>query len=104
MVIGIKNGQYDHFIMRFSKEYDSYDLRKIENVNFTGINFTVLDNGICISLTEEEKIEIFSCQKDSQSIKSIDDPILEADMKLCHNGSQLMFAKGDKLYQISMKK
>lgn len=103
MVIGIKDGQYDRFIMRFSKEYDSYDLRKIENISFTGINFTVLDNGICISLTEEEKIEVFSCQKDSKSIKSIDDPVIEADMKLCHNGSQFMFAKGGKLYQMSMK-
>lgn len=103
MAVGIKNGTYDRFVMRFSEEFDDYDLRKVENINFTGINFTVLDNGICICLTEEEKIEIFSCRKDSQNVKSIDDPAIEADMRLCHNGSQTMFAKGKKLYTMSMK-
>lgn len=103
MVVGVKDGKYDKFIIRFSKEWDSYDVRKIEDINFTGLNFTVLDNGRCISVTEQEEIEIFSCNKDSAAVKSIADPIIQADMRLCHQGAQVLFAQGNALYNFSMK-
>lgn len=105
MVLAVKRetGQYDRFVIRFSKDWASYDTRIIENVTPTGINFTVLLKGICVCLTEEEKIEIFSNQKDSASVKSIDDPVIEADMRLCHAGDQVRFAKGEKIYSFAVK-
>lgn len=104
MIVGVKNGQYDRFTLRFKEDWSEYEISfKVEDINFTGINFTVLDNGLCVVLTEEEKIEIFSSRQGSQSVKSIDDPVIESDMRLCHSGSQVMFAQGAKLYKMSMK-
>jgi hypothetical protein len=106
MVIGHDQefGQYNRHIFRFSKNWDGYDVRSIDNISPNGLNFTVLDTGVCICLTEEEKIEIFSGQKDSANVKSITDPAIKADMHLCHSGPQVRFAYGNKLYSFSVKK
>jgi len=104
MVVGIANGQYDRFVIRFDEKWANYEVaRKIENITPTGLNFTVLDNGICVCITEEEKIEIFSSRSGSQNVKSVADPVIEGDMRLCSVGSQVMFAKGEKLFKLSMK-
>lgn len=106
MVLAVdkKSGKYSRFVFRFGKDWASYDVREIEDITPMGINFTVLNKGICVCLTEEEKVEIFSNQKDSLSIKSFDDPAIDADMKFCHASDSVRFAKGNKLFEISVKK
>jgi hypothetical protein len=105
MVVGINKstGENRRFIFRFSSNWTDHDCREIENITPTGLNFTVTDRGMCISITEEEKVEIFSSQMGSKSVKSIDDPSIVSDMRLCHSGDQVRFAHGSKLYQFSMK-
>jgi hypothetical protein len=103
IVIGLKDGKYDRFIMRFSKDWSEYDVRKVENINFTGLNFTVLDNELCVSLNEEEEIEIFSGKKDATSVKVVKDNVIDSDMRLCHIESQVCFANNTKLYKMSMR-
>lgn len=104
MVIGLdeKSGEYNRYIFRFATDWESYDVRIVENITPIGINFTVLSNGICVCLTENENIELFSSRKDSVGLKSIDDPAIKADMRLCHSGTQVQFAHGHKMYSISM--
>jgi hypothetical protein len=105
MVIGVDGeGRYNRFVFRFAKDWSNYDVRQIENITPTGINFTVLPKGVCVCLTEEEKIEIFSNQKGSASINVIDDPVIDGDMRLCHSGDQVRFAQGTKLYSLAVKK
>lgn len=105
VVIGAdrKSGKYDRFVFKFDANFE-YDVRKVENVAYTGINFTVNDAGITILLTEDEKIEAFSNNKQSGSVKIVDDPSIESDMKLFHDGTKMLFAKGNKLYSIAMRK
>ena len=98
-----ESGQYDRFVYRFSTDWNGHDLRKVENISPVGINFTVLENGIVISLTEEEKIEVFSSKKDRPDVKSVGDPCIESDMRLCHVESEARFARGNKIYQIKFK-
>lgn len=99
-----KEGQYDRLIFRFDKSFSSYDVRVVSDITPMGINFSSLAHGgICVCLTEEEKIEIFSAQKGNANVKSIDDPAISADMRLCHSGNQVRFAKGNKLYSMAMK-
>lgn len=99
-----ESSQYSRFIFRFAKDWGSYDIRVIENITPVGLNFTVIDKGICVCLTEESKIEIFSNQKDSPNIKAFKDPAIDGEMKLCHAGDRMRFASGDKLFDISVKK
>lgn len=104
MVVGHhqEKSQYDRLVFRFDKNWKEYDVRVIENITPTGINFTVT-NGICVCITEEEKVEIFSNKHGFDAIKSIDDPVIESDMKLCHIDRQVRFARGSKLYSIAVK-
>lgn len=97
------DGEYTRFIFRFKSDWSDYDCRTIEGINPAGLNFTVTDKGICICLTEEEKIELFSNQVGSSGVKSVDDPAVVADMRLCHSGNEVRFAHGKKLYTFAMK-
>lgn len=99
-----KEGQATRFIFRLAKDFQSYDMRKVENITPIGLNFTVLPNGVAICITEEEKVEIFSSRKDAPDLKSIADPAIKGNMRLCHAGSQVRVAHGDKLYSIAVKK
>lgn len=103
MVVGsTKTGQYDKIICRFDES--TYDVRVVKNISPTGLNFVVLDNGICVHLNEEENIEIFSKKKDSASLNVIDDSDISGDMRLFRMGSKVLAAKGDRLYSLTMKK
>jgi hypothetical protein len=97
------DGIYSRFVFRFGSGFHDYDVREIENIHPTGINFTVTEKGICVSITEEEKVEIFSNRKDSPDVKSIEDPAVTNDMRLCHLGGEVRFAQGAKLYSFGMK-
>jgi len=103
MVAGQKTGRLDRFVFRFDDTFKSYDVRKVEDVTYADLNFAVLDSGVCVHLTHEEKLELFSSKKDSQSLKSVEDPILGGDMTLHRYNGALAFSRGSKLYRLTMK-
>ena len=104
MVLVVDDGKYSRYIFRFSEDWQSYDVRIVEDIIPTGINFTVLERGVCICITEEENVEIFSNQKDKPDIKKYDDPAIDSEMRLCHAGDSVRFAKSGRLYTFSVKK
>ncbi len=103
MVVGIKKGKYDRFIFRFDGKFLKYDMRVIEDISLTGLNFITLDSGICVSLTEEEKLEIFSRKIGSNKVKVIEDDILGNDMSLVKYKSRVAFIRDNKLYNMTMR-
>lgn len=103
MAVGARNGQYDRLVFRFDPEYQSYDLRVVDNIVPSGLNFVTLATGVCVTLTEDEKLEVFSAKKGSQGVKVIDDPVVGSDMKLLKVGGKVGFERAGKIYQMSMK-
>jgi len=103
MVVGQKAGKYDRLIFRFDLKDQTYDVREVEDIQPTGLNFVTLDSGICVSITEDEKMEAFSVRKNSSSIKVIDDPVVGGDMKLGKHTGAVVVAKGNKMYKVKMK-
>lgn len=104
MIVGsTKAGLYDKMIFRFD-DSSTYDIRVLKDISPSGLNFVVLDNGICVHLNEEENIEIFSRKKDSAGLNIIDDPEISSDMKLFKMGTKVLAAKAEKLYSLTMKK
>jgi serine/threonine protein kinase len=103
IVIASQKGKYDKFILRFDSKFSSYSVRKVDDISYVGINFTVLDNGIVVHINENEELEIFSNKKDSGTVKVIDNNLIQGDMKLFSDGMQVMFSKGKKLYKLKMK-
>lgn len=98
-----REGEYARTVFRFAADWTGYDARKVDNVTPTGLNFTVLGNGVVICLTEEEKVEVFMNQRGSPGVKSIDDPAVHGDMHLYHSGTQAHVAHGNKFYDINMR-
>jgi hypothetical protein len=103
MIVAVnQKGQYDRFIYRFDDEF-KHDLRIVPDIVPMGLNFTVLDNGICVCLTEDEKLEIFRCTKGSVGVKVVEDPTIEADMRLTHKGAQTLFIRDNRIYSLSLR-
>lgn len=103
MVIGSKNGKYDRMVFRFDEDYQTYDLRTIEDITVSGLNFITLSSGVCVVLTEEEKIEAFSVKKGSAGVKVVDDPAIGNDMRLLKVNGKAGFERAGKIYQMSLK-
>lgn len=105
VVIGADaKGLYDRMVFRFAPDWSGYDVRIIRDVQHTGINFTVLETGTCVLMSEDEKIEIFRAERGNPAVKIIDDPALEGDMILDKQGKVAVFTKGDKLFSIAVRK
>lgn len=104
MVTGIRRGARhtafaDRLVFRFGPEGDdTYDVRTIANITPTGLNFVTLDTGVTVCLTEEDRLEIFSAQKGSVAIKTIEEKTLGADMTLAKMGGTVLFTRGDRVY------
>lgn len=102
-VIGSQNGKYDKFIIRFSSTFAEYDTRVVPDIQYTGINFTVLDNKLCIHITEDENLEIFPAVRGQTAIKEVIDPMLSGDIKLFSNGVQTLFHHKNKIFSIKLR-
>jgi hypothetical protein len=103
MITGYKNNIYSKFILRFNVT-GKYDCRIIENVDYHLINFTVLDNGLCVSINDDDSIELFSNSLNVSKVDCIKDPDINSSMNLCKDGVRVMFYKENQLYSLSMRK
>lgn len=103
MAVAEKHERYDRFIFRFDPDYAQYDIRVVEDVPLAGLNFVCLESGVCVCLTEEEDLELFSARMGDASVKRIQDDVLGGDMKLFRQGGRLLFARGERLYSMSMR-
>lgn len=95
-------GRYDKFVFRFTKDFDSYDVRKLPDVATSDIEFTVLDTGVVLHLVDDDKLEVFANLKDSTKVSVFADEALKDDLKLFHTGKQALIAKGRKLYKFKL--
>jgi hypothetical protein len=104
LVVGAKGGRYDKLVFRFADNFADHDSRVVPDVSSTDINFTVLDSGVVLHLTDEGALEVFSRRKDSTDIKTIHDPSIGDDARLFHTGGQALIARGSKLYKFTMRR
>ncbi|HZH32575.1 MAG TPA: hypothetical protein VEY11_17555 [Pyrinomonadaceae bacterium] len=104
LVVGAKGGRYDKLIFRFADNFAGYDARVMRDVSSTDINFTVLDSGVVLHLTDEGTLEIFSRRTGLPDIKTLQDSSVNADARLFHTGLQALIARGNKLYKFKMRR
>jgi hypothetical protein len=106
LVVHGQNGSDIHtMVFRFEKDYSRYDFRMIESRDIGDVNMTVLDNGVAIMIPNDGVLEAFSNRPFvSGDVKSIHDPVITTDMRLCRDGTTAMFIRGNEIYKISMKK
>lgn len=100
-----KDGKYDKILLRLNAAMDEYEVLRIDkDVGAVGINFVVLDSGVCVNLNEKEEIEVFRAKFKATDMRVFDDPAISGDMKLFKSGTQAMFAKGNQLFAFEVKK
>jgi hypothetical protein len=98
-----KGGEYSRATLIFDDKHDKYSIRMKTPIDYTPINFVTLDNGVCIAITYDEAVEIFLNRIDKPDVKRIEDPVINSTMKLCHDGIQVRFFSGNKLFSMKMK-
>jgi len=104
IVMANKQGKYRRMVLKFAKDHKSYEVfQDISDINYTDLNFVVLDKGICCNINENCEIELFTNQMGNTLMKVISDPMIKSDMRLTKNGDQVMFVQGKNLYSLKTK-
>lgn len=101
VVLGEKNGRYDRFVVTFEDDFSSYGVRLDEDVEFGNVNFTVLENGICILVTSNDEVELF---KKSDQVKKIKNPPFDLSTRLLNSGGKVFFINDKEIYATETKK
>jgi len=102
MVVAACGDSIDKFIYRFDERFNAQDVRIVRNMSVPSVNFTVLDTGVCLHMTHEDTLEVFSNSPSDKTVNVFDDPALHGGCVLYKNGAQGMFAVGSSLYKFSM--
>ena len=100
VIIAEKGGVYDKFVVIFNKDYSDFDVRKVDDIAYDGINFTVMENGLCLLLANDRQLELFV---DNQKVDVLEDPPFDATMKLFSNPDGVFFINGNTIHQIKRK-
>ena len=74
-----------------------------DDIDYNPLNYIVLQNGICISIREDDVVEVFHYLKPDQ-VKEIKDSQIDSTMRLCKNIMDVRFFKGNKLFSFKVKK
>lgn len=102
MGIAAREGRYDRHVFRFHPGYASCDERVDRDIPYTGLNFVVLDNGVCVHLNEQDELEVFSSRKGSSTLQVISDSCM-AGGRLFKQGTQVFLAREETLYSLTMR-
>jgi hypothetical protein len=97
VLIAEKNGKFDRFIFLFDKTFNTYELRIDSNTDIRSVNLMVKQNGMAVTIKEDNTLEMFYDLKNSKEIKN--SPI-ELDMPLYDGISQVLFVNDSKLQSI----
>lgn len=104
VVVGARHGRYDKLIFRFAEEFGGYDTRVAADVASTDVDFTVLESGVVLHMTDEETLELFQRLRGAPQVRAIQDPAIRGGVKLFHTGTQALIARGGRLYKIRMSR
>lgn len=103
-IIAHTGTEYERIIIVFDKNFQKYTLRIIQGIDYTPLNFAVLDNGVCVMIPEDNVVELFLNRMDKQEVKRLEDPQIDSSMRLLKDGTRIKFFRDTNLYSIKMKK
>lgn len=100
VVIAEKSGQYDRFVIVFTKDYSDFDTRIVSDVSYNTINFCVMDSGLCLLLNENGDMEIFV---DNKKVEIISNAPLDSSMPLFATADGVFFVLNNSIHQVKKK-
>jgi hypothetical protein len=99
-----KDSEYSRVTIIFNEDYSTYKFIIVNGVDYVPINFITLENGICVCITHDDAVELFSNNIKHYSLTRVEDPAINSNMRLCHDATQVRFFQDNKIYTIKMKK
>lgn len=103
VLIAHDGNNYNRITIIFDDKFQKYIFRIQKGVDYQPLNFVVLDNGVCVTITEDNAVEMFMNRTDKKDVKRIEDPDINNTMKLCKDGTVVKFFKANKVYRLKMK-
>lgn len=100
VVLAEKGGIYDRFVIVFDKKFNDFQFRQDNDVAYDTINFAVMDNGLCILLSNPTEIELFAT---ATQYETLTNPPFDATMKLFTTPDGIFFINGNSIHQIKRK-
>jgi len=95
----MKNGSYSRFVAIFDSK--GYTVKWYHDIVMTETNFTVLDNGLYLTLTASNELIVSSKLKDQDKI--LTECNIPVESVLFSSGNQVYYAYQDKAFSIKMK-
>jgi hypothetical protein len=103
MVMGHKGNRYDRHIFVFSDDYSRYGTRIAEDIEpSTGLNFTVLDNGVAVHIPRDGTVEAFFADPDKPGVRAVRDRTITSEMRLCKDRTTAAVIFGQGVFGIRM--
>ena len=100
VLIGEEKGKFNRYVVVFDKKYQNFEIRVDEDIPYEPINFAVLDNGLCLLLTANDQIQLFST---ANQFETLDDPPFDSSMPLFATPNGFFFINGSTIHQIKRK-
>lgn len=101
LLVADKSGQYDEITLRFNETLNAFTVVCNSDVTLAGVNFVSLPNGVFISYTGDGDLELSTVATDQKKV--LTKVGLDKNAVLCHNGLDVHFYAGTKLYSVKMK-
>jgi len=98
-VLAEKKGVYCRFMLVFDDKFETYTVTRADDVSYSPINLTVMNNGLCIMAVDSD-VHLFK----SHQVKVINNPPFDADTRLSNASGKVFFIEKNKLYSVKMKK
>ncbi len=101
VIIGESKGKFDRFIIVFTKkDYSEWNVRKVEDTAYDGINFTTTETGLTLLLATPDELEMFV---NNTNINIIPQPPFDSAMRLFNTSDGCFFVNGNSIHKIKKK-
>lgn len=101
VIIGEKKGKYDRFIVVYTKkDFSEFNVRKVEDIAYDGINFTTLETGLTLLLANPDELELFV---NNTNIQVMTNPPFDSSMTLFNTPDGAFFINGTSVHQVKKK-
>jgi len=103
VVIVRKDNKLNRFTLIFSDSHMFYEIYEDIDITNIDLNFTVLNNNVCVLMIDDNKMRIFFNDYKNKTIREVNSPNIN-NIHLSKNYKGLTFFKDNKLFSISIKK
>lgn len=100
VLVAEKQNTYYRFILTFTPDFTAYSARTEGDISYEGINFTVLENGLCILLAAADELQVFK----GNTVHKFERPPIDANMRMFTKSGGVFFLNGTSVFAFKMVK